>query len=73
MRRSIYSYRKGEKMSTTNEQKVYEILDLLGIKYTKYEHNPIYTVEEAQNLDIDIPGGHCKIFLLGIEKEIPIT
>jgi Ala-tRNA(Pro) deacylase len=45
MRRRIYSYRKGEKMSTTNEQKVYEILDLLGIKYTKYEHNPIYTVE----------------------------
>ncbi|MBN7573659.1 prolyl-tRNA synthetase associated domain-containing protein [Clostridium sp. 2-1] len=47
-------------MSITNEQKVYEILDLLCIKYTKYEHNPIYTVEEAKNLDIDIPGGHCK-------------
>ncbi len=43
-------------MSITNEQKVYEILDLLCIKYTKYEHNPIYTVEEAKNLDIDIPG-----------------
>ncbi|WP_026888673.1 prolyl-tRNA synthetase associated domain-containing protein [Clostridium beijerinckii] len=47
-------------MSNTNEQRVYEILDLLGIKYTKYEHNAIYTVEEAKNLDIDIPGGHCK-------------
>lgn len=47
-------------MIAANEQKLYEILDLLKIKYTRYEHPAIYTIEEANNLDIQISGGHCK-------------
>jgi Ala-tRNA(Pro) deacylase len=47
-------------MIVANEQKLYEILDLLKIKYTRYEHPAIYTIEEANNLDIQISGGHCK-------------
>ena len=47
-------------MSNANEQKVYEILDSLNIEYTKYEHKAIFTIEEANDLDINIPGGHCK-------------
>lgn len=47
-------------MINKNEQEVYNILNSLDIKYTKYEHKAIYTIEEANNLDIYIPGGHCK-------------
>lgn len=42
------------------EGKVYDILDSLEIKYTRYEHKAIYTVEEANKLEISIPGTHCK-------------
>ncbi|WP_186005602.1 prolyl-tRNA synthetase associated domain-containing protein [Clostridium sp. DL-VIII] len=42
------------------EQKLYGILDSLEIKYTRYEHEAIYTVQEANRLEISIPGAHCK-------------
>ncbi|OOM80960.1 prolyl-tRNA synthetase associated domain-containing protein [Clostridium sp. BL-8] len=42
------------------EQKLYDILDSLEIKYTRYEHEAIYTVNEANKLEISIPGAHCK-------------
>lgn len=51
-------------MIETNEQKVYDVLNSLEIKYTKYEHKPIYTVDEAMKLDIFIPGRKCKNFFL---------
>ncbi|SKC84738.1 prolyl-tRNA synthetase associated domain-containing protein [Maledivibacter halophilus] len=47
-------------MITENERKVYEVLCNLGISYTKYEHDPVYTIEEANNLDVNIIGKHCK-------------
>ncbi|HOK48681.1 MAG TPA: prolyl-tRNA synthetase associated domain-containing protein [Sedimentibacter sp.] len=50
------------------EEKLYELLDSLGIKYVRYEHKPVYTVEEADNLDIDIPGQHCKNLFLRNKK-----
>lgn len=51
-------------MIEKNEQKVYDILNLLEIKYARYEHKPVYTVSEAQELDILIPGGKCKNLFL---------
>ena len=42
------------------EQNIYDVLDSLKIKYKKYDHKAIYTVEEANKLDICIPGKHCK-------------
>lgn len=47
-------------MISTNEQKLFEILDSLSIKYRRYEHKAIYTVDEANELEISIPGVHCK-------------
>ncbi|GFZ29860.1 aminoacyl-tRNA deacylase [Clostridium zeae] len=47
-------------MLTQAEQKVYDILDLLEIKYDRYEHAAVYTIEEANNLDIHISGQLCK-------------
>ena len=41
-------------MISENEQKVYGVLDQLGISYTRYEHPPVYTVEEAKEYWQDI-------------------
>ena len=51
-------------MIEKNEQEVYDILNSLEIKYVRYEHKPIYTVNEAKELDILIPGKKCKNLFL---------
>ncbi|MDP4090885.1 MAG: prolyl-tRNA synthetase associated domain-containing protein [Bacillota bacterium] len=57
-------------MISKEESRVYEALEGLGIPYKKYEHKAVFTVEEANNLDIRIPGGHCKnIFVCDKKKE----
>lgn len=43
-------------MITQEEQKLYDILDLLKIKYIRYEHKAVYRIEEANGLDIKISG-----------------
>ena len=40
----------------------------LGIKATTRNHPPVYTVEEAQALRGEIPGGHCKNLFLKDDK-----
>lgn len=55
-------------MITVDEQRLYNVLDKLEIKYTRYEHKPVYTVEEVDNLNIDIPGQHCKNLFLRNKK-----
>ena len=40
----------------------------LGIKTHTREHPPVFTVEEAQALRGQIPGGHCKNLFLKDEK-----
>ena len=36
---------------STSKEKAYEVLDKLEVEYEKYEHEPIYTIEEAEELD----------------------
>jgi Ala-tRNA(Pro) deacylase len=58
-------------MNTRGEKEVYEVLEKLSISYEKYEHKPVYTIEEANALNIDIPGHHCKnIFLCDRKKKL---
>lgn len=52
------------------KEKIYSILDELNIKYIKHEHEAVYTIEEVNNLQLDIEGQHCKTYFLEIEKEI---
>ena len=40
----------------------------LGIETTTRDHAPVYTVEEAQALRGEIPGGHCKNLFLKDDK-----
>lgn len=55
----------GRNLIAEDEQKLYDILKMLKIEYTRYEHKPVCTIEEANQLDICIPGQHCKnLFLL---------
>lgn len=55
-------------MINRTEEKLYDTLNLLGIKYIRYEHNPVYTVEEANKLDIYISGQQCKNLFLRNRK-----
>lgn len=57
-------------MIDEREQLVYETLNVLGISYVRYEHPPIYTVDEAKKLDLIIAGTKCKnLFLKSKRKE----
>lgn len=49
-------------------QQVYEILRELDISYTKHEHPPVYTVEEAEQHWENITGAHCKNLFLRNKK-----
>lgn len=46
-------------MITENEQKVYDALDELGISYVRYEHEPVFTMEELNKVEIE-DAEHCK-------------
>ncbi|MEA4971618.1 Prolyl-tRNA editing protein ProX [bioreactor metagenome] len=46
------------------EKMTYEFLDKLGIKYEKYEHEPVMTIADAQELDKKIGFEICKNLFL---------
>ncbi len=54
--------------STENEKRIYEILEKLGISYIKYEHPPVFTVDQAEQHWKDISGSHCKNLFLRNKK-----
>ncbi|MEX0583227.1 MAG: prolyl-tRNA synthetase associated domain-containing protein [Sneathiella sp.] len=39
-------------------------LDALGIAYETHHHDPVFTVDEAQDITGHLPGGHCKNLFL---------
>ena len=47
---------------------IMEKLSKLSIEYLIHEHPPLFTVEEAQEYDAMMPGGHCKNMLLTNKK-----
>jgi Ala-tRNA(Pro) deacylase len=55
-------------MSSETEQKVHEVLDRLGIAYTRLEHPPVFTVEQAEKHWGSITGAHCKNLFLRNKK-----
>jgi Ala-tRNA(Pro) deacylase len=44
--------------------------DNLGISTVTVDHQPVFTVEEAQKVHGDIPGGHCKNLFCKDEKGV---
>ncbi len=55
-------------MISEKEQKVYDLLEQLGITYKRYEHPPVYTVDEAKQYWQDIEGAHSKNLFLRNNK-----
>ncbi len=55
-------------MSLESEKKVYEVLDRLSIAYSKLEHPPVFTVEQAEKHWGSITGAHCKNLFLRNKK-----
>jgi Ala-tRNA(Pro) deacylase len=53
------------------ESALYERLHALGIAWTKYEHAPVFTVEEAAVVNANQPGGHTKNLFLKDKKGGP--
>lgn len=51
------------------EQKLYQLLDALGIQYTVYEHEPAFTVEQSEQVAAFVPGTHCKNLFLKDDKK----
>lgn len=51
-----------------DETPVYEALERLNISWTRHEHPPVFTVEEAQAHWASIPATHCKNLLLRNKK-----
>ena len=44
---------------------LYKVLDELNIKYQEIEHEPVYTIGEAKQIDNKIDGVGCKnLFLI---------
>jgi len=53
---------------TENEKKVYDCFKELNIEYESYQHKAVFTVEDADELYMDIPGQHCKNLFLRNQK-----
>ena len=53
---------------TKNMPDIYEVLDELGIEYRRFEHPPVFTVEEANRHRGEIPGGRTKNLFLRNKK-----
>ncbi len=50
------------------EERLYATLDGMGITWTRHEHPPVFTVEEAERHWADIPATHCKNLFLRNQK-----
>lgn len=50
------------------EQPVYSVLERLGISWQRYEHPPVFTVEEAEEHWKPITATHCKNLFLRNQK-----
>jgi len=46
------------------EREVYEVLEGLGVSFTRHPHPPVFTVEEAERYWAEIPATHCKNLFL---------
>lgn len=50
------------------EKKVYKLLEEMNIKYSTYKHCAVFTVKDADKLEVEIPGRHCKNLFLRNRK-----
>lgn len=51
-----------------NPSKVFEVLEELKIEYTRYDHPPVFTIEESKDHWASVNGMHCKNLFLRDNK-----
>jgi Ala-tRNA(Pro) deacylase len=51
-------------------QELFERFERLGIKTRTFDHQPVFTVEEAKQVHENMPGGHCKNLFCKDEKGV---
>jgi Ala-tRNA(Pro) deacylase len=49
---------------------LFAFFDILGIKTKTFDHEPVFTVEQAKKIHDDVPGGHCKNLFCKDEKGV---
>ena len=49
-----------------NKKKLFDLLDSLKIEHSTIEHEPVFTVEQSNGIELKIPGGHTKNLFLKI-------
>ena len=49
---------------------LFAFFDQLGIKTQTFDHEPVFTVEEAKKVHDNVPGGHCKNLFCKDEKGV---
>ncbi len=65
---SVLLRRSGGGLVSEAQARLFTRLEALGIASETVEHAPVFTVEEAQRLRGEIPGGHCKSLFLKDKK-----
>jgi Ala-tRNA(Pro) deacylase len=55
-------------MADNREQQVYSVLERLNIRWERYEHPPVFTVEQAEEHWKPITATHCKNLFLRNQK-----
>ncbi len=55
-------------MTPKNSDDLFHFLDELSIKHKTYDHPPVFTVGESQQLRDEMPGGHTKNLFLKDKK-----
>ena len=53
----------------TSPESLMAKLEELGIEYTLHHHEAVFTVEESEKLDSEIPGTHCRNLFLRDKKK----
>ena len=56
-------------MSATRAE-LFAFFEKLGIVTTTFEHEPVFTVDEAKKVHDNVPGGHCKNLFCKDEKGV---
>jgi hypothetical protein len=52
-------------------QSLFSYLDALGIAYTTYDHAPVFKVQDAHEILVDLPAfGPCKSLFLKDKKQL---
>ena len=55
-------------MNKTADKEVYELLSRLTISYVRHDHIPVFTIEQANQLNLKISATRCKNLFLRNKK-----